>query len=79
MDVRNLPLILLLAVAMGTSVVTSARAQSLPEELRFQGELQACAANPEPIRADCERLVRAKIVAAWKARIEIEAMRRVGK
>lgn len=65
--------------ALATVAAAPAGAQLLPEELRFQGELRNCPQQPDSTREACERLVRAKIVAAWKARIEAESLRRVGK
>ena len=52
-----------------------ASAQTI-EEVRYQGELRACAALPEPQRKPCEDGVRAKISQEWKSRIEEQARRR---
>jgi len=53
-----------------------AGAQQSVEEIRYQGELRACAAQPEPQRKPCEDAVRNKISQEWKARIEEQARRR---
>lgn len=51
-------------------------AQQSQEEIRFQGELKACEAQPEPQRKACIDAVQAKIRAAWLARIEEQSRRR---
>jgi hypothetical protein len=53
-----------------------AAAQQTAEEIRYQAELRACAAMAEAQRKPCEDGVRARITAAWKARIEEQARRR---
>lgn len=53
-----------------------AMAQQSQEEIRFQGELKACEAQPEPQRKACIDAVQAKIKAAWLARIEEQSRRR---
>jgi hypothetical protein len=63
------------ALALGLALVAPAAAQTL-EENRYADELKACAQRPEAERKACEDVVRAKIKAEWKARIEIESRRR---
>jgi len=63
--------------ALGLALIAlPALAQQSQEEIRFQPELKACEAQPEPQRKACIDAVRAKIRAAWTQRIEIESRRR---
>jgi hypothetical protein len=68
-----IPVVSLVLIGIGA---TEARSQQTQEEIRFQGELNACQAQPEPQRKACIDAVRAKIRAAWTQRIEIESRRR---
>lgn len=65
-----LPAVVLVLLAL------PAMAQQSQEEIRFQGELKACEAQPEPQRKACIDAVQAKIRAAWLARIEEQSRRR---
>ncbi len=71
MNIRTILSAVLLALA-----TLPASAQQSQEEIRFQPELKACEAQPEPQRKACIDAVRAKIKAAWLARIEVESRRR---
>lgn len=63
--------------ALGLALVAlPAVAQQSQEEIRFQPELKACEAQPEPQRKACIDAVQAKIKAAWLARIEEQSRRR---
>ena len=57
-------------------IALPALAQQSQEEIRFQPELKACEAQPEPQRKACIDAVQAKIKAAWLARIEEQSRRR---
>jgi len=57
-------------------LVAAPAAAQTQEEVRFQGELNACGALPEAQRAACVAAVRAKIREAWIARIEAQSSRR---
>lgn len=65
-----------LSLVLVGMAATEARSQQTQEEIRFQGELKACEAQPEPQRKACIDAVQAKIKAAWLARIEAESRRR---
>ncbi len=63
--------------ALGLALIAlPALAQQSQEEIRFQPELKACEAQPEPQRKACIDAVQAKIKAAWLARIEEQSRRR---
>lgn len=72
------PILLVLGVALLAlpALSLSAAAQQLQEEIRFQPELKACEALPEPQRLSCVDAVQAKIKTAWIARIEEQSRRR---
>lgn len=72
------PMILrtVLSAALLTLATLPASAQQSQEEIRFQPEIRACEAQPEPQRKTCIDAVRAKIRAAWLARIEEQSRRR---
>lgn len=67
------PILTGLAIAL---LALPAAAQQSQEEIRFQPELKACEAQPEPQRRGCIDAVQAKIKAAWLARIEEQSRRR---
>jgi hypothetical protein len=65
-----------LGLALIALLSLPAAAQQSQEEIRFQPELKACEAQPEPQRKACIDAVQAKIKAAWLARIEEQSRRR---
>jgi hypothetical protein len=76
MTIRSILPALGLALIALPALSLSAAAQQSQEEIRFQPELKACEAQPEPQRKACIDAVQAKIKAAWLARIEAESRRR---